>query len=576
MVKKIFPILILVFVFLPFFNVHAENTLGQSVNFYVESSYDLTKRSNLSATLVKISPQLYFYIDDIWWSGLSEQSKTETKDVFDSLAEEFENKIYPSLTQTFGAEWNPGIDNDRRITILFHSMLPQAGGYFSNGNEYPKIQFPQSNEREMFYLNSSFIDSPLIKGFLAHEFIHLITFNQKDKKGVEEEVWLNEARAEYVSTFLGYDSQYEESNLQRRVLDFTDRPFDSLTEWKGTAYDYGVLNLFFQYLVDHYGSKILVDSLHLKTSGIKSINDALIMNSFKENFSQIFNDWAITVLINDCNVSQKYCYFNPNLKNLRITPMINYLPFIGESTLSVTNTTKDWAGNWHKFIGGNGTLRLEFSVGNLANFKVPYLIQDSGGNYTIGFLVFNKDGIATTSVSDFGGENTSLTIIPIAQTKISGFFSNEVEPSYAFFWSASTAGKTIPIPVPDEKPIGDLTVEALLEKIAQLTKMVADLQNQLNALNTSKDSCLSLNADLFYGLSDNNSVKCLQEFLKSQGSAIYPEGFITGNFFSLTELAVIRFQEKYASEILSPLGMTEGTGYVGIRTRNKINQLLTK
>ena len=74
---------------------------------------------------------------------------------------------------------------------------------------------------------------------------------------------------------------------------------------------------------------------------------------------------------------------------------------------------------------------------------------------------------------------------------------------------------------------------------------------------------------------NNSEVRCLQEFLKSQGPEIYPEGLVTGNFLSLTKAAVIRFQEKYASEILAPWGITQGTGFVGETTRAKINQLLS-
>jgi peptidoglycan hydrolase-like protein with peptidoglycan-binding domain len=75
-------------------------------------------------------------------------------------------------------------------------------------------------------------------------------------------------------------------------------------------------------------------------------------------------------------------------------------------------------------------------------------------------------------------------------------------------------------------------------------------------------------------MANNNSVKCLQEFLKNQGAGIYPEGLITGNFGSLTKQAVIRFQEKYTAEILTPVGLSSGTGYVGEKTRQKINQML--
>ena len=73
----------------------------------------------------------------------------------------------------------------------------------------------------------------------------------------------------------------------------------------------------------------------------------------------------------------------------------------------------------------------------------------------------------------------------------------------------------------------------------------------------------------------NSQVTCLQQFLKNQGADIYPEGLVTGYFGNLTRLAVKRFQEKYASEILTPLGLSSGTGYVGLRTRAKINLIIS-
>jgi len=66
----------------------------------------------------------------------------------------------------------------------------------------------------------------------------------------------------------------------------------------------------------------------------------------------------------------------------------------------------------------------------------------------------------------------------------------------------------------------------------------------------------------------------LQEFLKSQGIEIYPEGIVSGWFGPLTKKAVIRFQEKYAGDILAPWGLTKGTGFVGKSTGAKINEIL--
>ncbi len=71
--------------------------------------------------------------------------------------------------------------------------------------------------------------------------------------------------------------------------------------------------------------------------------------------------------------------------------------------------------------------------------------------------------------------------------------------------------------------------------------------------------------NLGLGMSGDD-VKALQEILISEGVWESEVG-ITGYFGSITKSAVIKYQEKYASEILEPLGLTNGTGFVGSSTR---------
>jgi len=566
-VKKTIFILSFILFFGVVINAEAAQ-MGESQIFNIESSYDLEKREQISTTLRKISSQLYWYLDDSWWNGLNSTRQIEIREALNDLTEEFEYKIYPALTSTFGSEWSPGIDKDTRITILVHPLIEEAGGYFNSADEYSKLQIPESNEREMLYLNATYIDNSQNKAFLAHEFMHLITFNQKEKTyGISEEIWLNEARSEYTPTFIGYDRDYQGSSLERRVKNFLDKPYDPLTEWQNKPHDYGVINLFIQYLVDHYGVQILADSLKSSKIGIPSLNDALKKNRFETEFSEIFTNWTITVLVNDCNLGQRYCYLNKNLENFKIPPLTNFLSHIGKSTLSATNTTTNWAGNWHKFIGAKGTLKLEFSGTEEVIFQVPYVISNVSGDLTIDFLKLDGNQNGEKFFPDFGEEIISLTIIPSVQNKISNF-SNQ-EPLYSFFWRVST-GEIMPTPTDQE------LIKELLAQIEILEKEIAKIQAQIQAIlakKTGEISCQKIENNLYFGLTNNSEVSCLQEFLKSQGPEIYPEGLVTGNFLSLTKVAVIRFQEKYATDILTPLGLEMGTGFVGLMTRAKINEI---
>ncbi len=527
-------------------------TAGENVKFNIDANLDAAAREQVSATLVKTSSNLYFYVDKTWWEDQPSNGKNDILANFDALSAEFSGKIYPKLTSIFGNEWNPGVDGDSKITILFHPLKGGSAGYFRSADEYLKLQIPASNEREMLYMSTNYIQSPQLKIFVAHEFTHLIAFNQKDRlQGVQEEVWLNEARADYTSTLLGYDDVYEGSNLQKRVRDFLSSPSDSLTEWKETRYDYAVASLFTHYLVDHYSIGVLADSLKSKSVGIASLNAALVKSGATEDFSKIFTNWTIAILINDCSKDTLHCYVGQHLTSLRISPTLNFLPLSGNSSLSVSNVFKNWSGNWQKIIGGNGSLKLDFE--SLAGLKiqVPYLLVDKNNAYTLQFLKLDSKQKGQIIVPDFGEQFSSLIIVPSLQSKMSDF--GDFEFTYPYTFTTTITGA---VPGEDQQ-----LILQLLAKIEELKKQIAELE----ALR-GNGAC-SITVNLYVGVQQNAQVTCLQKFLVSQGSAIYPEALVTGNFASLTRAAVVRFQG--ANGIAA-------TGFVGPITRSKINALMPK
>ena len=327
-------------------------TEGEQETFFIEKDYDIEARTQVLTRLVKVSQKAYFYIESDWYLNLTDKERGQVNSNLAELVVSFDNEIYPKLTGLWGSEWSPGIDNDTQIVVLFHQMPQGIVGYFNDANEYLKQQSIFSNEKEMVYLSTQTLESSLVKSYLAHEFTHLITFNQKDRLyGVNEDVWLNEARAEYAPFYLGFDAQGQYSNLQQRVNQFSKNPSDSLTLWGSKEVDYGIISIFIQYLAEKYGEDILVRSLHSKKAGIESLEEALLMDGCDKRFLEIFNNWAVSVVFNDCFLGEDFCYKNKVLSNLRIPANLVVLPSIGKTNLSLNYSLAPWSSNWYRFIG---------------------------------------------------------------------------------------------------------------------------------------------------------------------------------------------------------------------------------
>ncbi|PIS40359.1 MAG: hypothetical protein COT32_00140 [Candidatus Nealsonbacteria bacterium CG08_land_8_20_14_0_20_36_22] len=134
------------------------------------------------------------------------------------------------------------------------------------------------------------------------------------------------------------------------------------------------------------------------------------------------------------------------------------------------------------------------------------------------------------------------------------------------------------------KPISQMTVPELQAKIQEIIAVVQKLQTILVQLRGKPDisripSTYTFTTNLKYGTSSQD-VKYLQIFLNSDpDTQISISGKGSPNneiiYFGLkTQQSVIKFQEEYKQDILTPLNLSQGTGFVGSGTRNKINQLL--
>lgn len=116
-----------------------------------------------------------------------------------------------------------------------------------------------------------------------------------------------------------------------------------------------------------------------------------------------------------------------------------------------------------------------------------------------------------------------------------------------------------------------VTVSELQAQITQLLSQISQLQSQLTTLQGGQSNwCHTFNTNLKIGMS-GTEVESLQEALAKEG--LYIKGTDAATFNENIASAVVSFQQKYTSEILTPNKLKYGTGFVGVSTRAKLNIL---
>lgn len=399
-------------------------------SFFVDSFYDVSHRQFIVASLVYEGNKAQFYVDNTYLNTLGGLAERDLINNIQKLSNTFDKQIYNSLTHTFGLEWTPGIDNNPKLTVLFSRLDTGVGGYFKAENEVSHFQFLTSNEREIVYLNVDFLkEENRIGGFLAHEFQHVINYNQKNRlMGTSDALWFNEMMSEIAPTIAGLDDVYENSNLQNRVEQFLENPSDRLTVWDNKVDDYASVNLFAHYLYEQYGADFFVKlSSKNASNGEEAINAVFLELGKVERFGDVFTNWIITTLVNDCSVEpiNIYCYKNSNLssKNLKL----RFNTGLGSGTsLSSNDDIFSWQGQWFKYSRNiestkpnDHVLVFDYFVPKSANFKLPYVIYKTGDKPKVFFAGFNDDGSGKFAIENFGFSVNELIIMPINQSESS-------------------------------------------------------------------------------------------------------------------------------------------------------------
>lgn len=251
--------------------------IGDSETFSLVN-LDTTEPYKIAASVAAITDHAYFFVEDgspyagAWPSQVSS---------------DFESVVWPTVTGVFGEPSTPGVDSDPRITVL-NVGLHGAGGYFRGLDEYPPAAILQSNGREMVYIEGSALGDPgpAYNALVSHELQHLVHFNGDQN----EESWVNEGLSQVAWEMGGGSTD--------RIWSFLGAPDTQLNSWPlgETNTHYAASELFFDYLLDHYGGRENAKALVANQgSGIAGVQEYL--DAFGKQFDDVFSDFVAANLL---------------------------------------------------------------------------------------------------------------------------------------------------------------------------------------------------------------------------------------------------------------------------------------
>jgi len=275
--------------------------VGDMENFWVTNT-DTAAHREITATLVYITPHSYFW---------AEEGVDANQDDVKRLMDTFENNIYPTNREFFGSEFNPGIDGDPHIFVIYANELGSGvAGYFNSSDSYNPLVNEYSNAHETYMLSTTQdVADEFTYGTLAHEFQHMIHF-ASDRN---ETSWLDEGFAEVGYFLNGYE-------MDAKPWLYTSDPDLQLTTWDpdNSLPHYGQSFLYLTYFLDRFGREASQALVTNPENDITSVDDTLASLGITDprtgeiiTADDVFTDWAAALYLKDKSVGDgRYTYYN--------------------------------------------------------------------------------------------------------------------------------------------------------------------------------------------------------------------------------------------------------------------------
>ncbi len=304
------------------------------------------------------------------------------------LGAAYDVNIYPTDRSAFGSESD--INGDGKVTILLtpvvNRMTPEGeatgpqgfiAGFFLATDLLPGLVDSRvTNAREIFYAMVPDPSTPplfgntfpkdgtidVIRGVLAHEFLHMILYNYRALiygEGVYadylEELWINEGLAHIAEDLNGFDG----SNIRRANLFLANPGAVTLIYGGDLLEERGAEFLFLRHLGDRYGESVYKNLVQSRKSGTANVEAAT-----GAYFNELFADWAAATYLDDRGITSdpRFNYSSLNLQDTSGDP--HYVPVLtipGSTSGTVTRFVKAMAPEYVRYTIPAGTT-VDFTI----------------------------------------------------------------------------------------------------------------------------------------------------------------------------------------------------------------------
>ena len=399
----------------------APYSVGAQKDFWV-TNVDTNENFLISATLRYVGENTYFWIED---------SVQFDRGDLKALAETFDTQIVPTNREFFGSEWNPGVDGDPHIYILYAGGLGDSlAGYFSSADELHPLAHEYSNAHEMFLINSDnvYLWEEYIYGTLAHEFQHMIHW-YTDRN---EATWMNEGFSMLAELLNDYDiGGHDISYLVNTDLQLTDWGDEVGTN---SPY-YGASFLFMTYFLDRFGedaSKAVVANPDNSMESIQLVLNDLDLRDPETGLpftsEEVFADWAVANLLNAPDIGDgRYGYTIYDPMPASLTETIS-----GFTSEALRRSVHQFGVDSILFENITGDVTLNFTGSTYVDL-MP--VSAYSGDYAFYSNKGDESDMTLTREFDFTGASTPISL------EYAAWYDLEEDYDY-LYPAASTDGQT--------------------------------------------------------------------------------------------------------------------------------------